>query len=189
MADFAQAPSFAQPERRSFLVPILLALAAIAVAIGVAIHFFPATTVNITQVHTDVVPTETTFLRESKVIAPPDTQRILYVVSKVRVDNQLRIPIYTDDMHLTYTTTDNAELVVPAVEKNDLPDLLTNYPALKPLVVSPLFRNTEIDAGKSAEGTIVFALKLPKEMWDQRQSAIIKVEIYHQPAVYATIPK
>jgi hypothetical protein len=186
--DFAQAPSFVQSERRSFLVPILLALAAIGVAIALAIHFFPATTVNITHVHTDVVPTETVF-KGSTIIGLTDTQRMLYVVSKVKIDNQLRVPIYTDNVHLTYTTPDNAELVVLAVEKNDLPDLLTNYPALKPLVTAPLLHNTEIDAGKSAEGTVVFGLKIPQEMWEQRQSAVIKVELYHQPAIYVTIPK
>ncbi len=188
MSDYAQAPSFVQAERRSFLVPILLALAAIGVAIALAIHFFPATTVNITHVHSDVVPTETVF-KGSSIIGMTDTQRMLYVVSKVRVDNQLRVPIYLDDMHLTFTTPDNAELVVPAVEKSDLPDLLTNYPALKPVVTAPLFRSTEIDPGKSTEGSIVFGLNIPKEMWEQRQSAVIKVELYHQPAVYATIPK
>jgi hypothetical protein len=186
--DFAPAPSFAQPERRSFLVPILLALAAIAAAILLAMHFFPATTVNITHVHTDVLPTETVF-KGSTIIGLTDTQRMLYVTSTVRVDNQLRVPIYLDDMHLSYTTPDNGELVVPATEKNDLPDLLTNYPGLKPLVTKPLLRNTEIEPGESAEGTIVFAIKIPKEMWEQRQSAVVKVELYHQPAVYVTIPK
>ena len=126
-------PAFTQPERRSFLVPIVLALAAIAVAIAVAIHFFPATTVNLSHIQTDVLPTETVF-KGSTIIGVRDINRTLFVATKVRVDNQLRIPIYLDEPSLTFTQPDGSELEFHAVQKNDLTDLETNYPGLKPLM-------------------------------------------------------
>ncbi len=181
-------PAFTQPERRSFLVPILLALAALAVAIAVAIHFFPATTVNISHVQTDILPTETVF-KGSTVIGVHDVSRTLYVASRVRVDNQLRIPIYLDEPSLTFTLPDGSEVTAAAVQKNDLADLETNYPGLKPLLTMPLVRNTEIEPGKSAEGTLLFPLQIPKEMWSERKSAVIKLDVYHQPSLYLTIPK
>ncbi len=180
--------SFAQPERRSFLLPVILSLAALALAIAIAIHFFPATTVNIEHVHTDILPTEMK-LNGSTVIGLSEVDKVLYVASTVKVDNELRVPLYLDGFHLTFTMPDDSEVTVQAAEKREIPDLELNYPALKPMLATPLQRETEIEPGKSASGTIVFPLKIDKQMWDQRKSAVIKVDLYHQPAVYATIPK
>ena len=180
---------FSQPERRPFLVPILLALAALALAIGIAIHFFPATTVNIEHVRTDILPTETKF-KGSTVVGVSENFKVLYVASTVKVDNQLRVPIYLDDFHLTFTMPDDSEVTVQAADKHDIPDVELNYPALKPMLTNQLQRETVIEPGKSASGTILFPLnKLDQAMWDARKSAIIKVDLYHQPAVYITIPK
>jgi hypothetical protein len=180
--------TFSQPERSSFLKPILLAVAAIAVAIALAVHFFPATTVNIDHVHTDVLPTETVF-KGSTIVGLAETNRVLFVASTIRIDNQLRYPIYLDDFHITLTDPSGAEMTVSADTPKDLPDLETNYPALKPLVITLLARNTVIDQGKSTQGTLLFPLTLRKEVWDSRKSAVIKVDLYHQPAIYITIPK
>lgn len=180
--------TFSQPERRSFLVPVLLALAAIALAIGVAIHFFPATTVNVSHIHTDVLPTETVF-KGSTIIGRTEINRMLLVAATIKVDNQLRVPIYLDDFHITLTDPSGAQMTVSADTPKDLPDLETNYPAIKPLITTPLVRNTEIDPAKSAQGVLLFPLTIPKDVWDTRKSAVIKVDLYHQPAIYVTIPK
>lgn len=180
--------NFSQPERRSFLLPAGLALAAIAVAFALAMHFFPATTVNINHIHTDALPTETT-LKGSTIIGLTETNRVLFVASTVQVDNQLRVPIYLDDFHITLTDQAGAEMTVAATQLNNLPDLETNYPAIKPMMATPLVRNTAIDQSKSAQGTLLFPLSVPKDVWDTRKSAVIKVDLYHQPAIYLTIPK
>lgn len=180
--------TFSQPERRSLLVPILSAVVAIAIAVAVAVLFFPATTVNIAHVHTDVLPTETVF-KGSTIIGLSETNHVLFVASTIRVDNQLRVPIYLDDFHITLTDPSGAEMTVSADTPKDLPDVETNYPGIKPLMTTPLIRNTVIDQGKTAQGTILFALTVPKDVWDTRKSAIIKVDLYHQPAIYIPIPK
>ncbi len=180
--------TFSQPERRSFLIPVGLALVAIAVAIAIAIHFFPATTVNLNHIHTDAVPTETT-LKGSTIVGLTEINHVLFVASTIQVDNQLRVPIYLDDFHITLTDQSGAEMTVAATQPKDLPDLEANYPALKPLMTTPLVRNTAIDQGKQAQGTVLFPLTIPKDIWDARKSAVIKVDLYHQPAIYVTIPK
>jgi len=180
--------TFSQPERRSFLIPVLLAIAAIALAIGVAIHFFPATTVNIGHIHTDVLPTETV-LKGSTVIGVTEINHVLFVASTIRVDNQLRVPIYLDDFHITLTDPTGAEMTVAATAPKDLPDLETNFPGITPMMATPLVRNTVIDQGKAAQGTVLFPLTVPKDIWDARKSAVVKVDLYHQPAIYITIPK
>jgi hypothetical protein len=182
------APNFAQPERRSFLIPVLVALAAIGLAIAVAVHFFPATTVNIDHVGTQILPTHTV-IKAADVIGAGEVDDILYVASTVRIENQLRLPLYLDDFHLTFTDANGAEETVRGAEVKDIPSLESSFPNLKPLVTAPLARDTVIDPAKSAQGVIVFSLNMTKEQWDQRKSAVIKVDLYHQPAVYTTIPK
>jgi hypothetical protein len=179
---------FSQSERRSFLVPILLALGALALAIALAILFFPATTVDIAHVHTDVVPTET-FLKNGTVVGAGEMDRVLFVASKVKIDNKLRTQLYLDDFHMTFTDARGAEVDVHAIGERDFGEMETNYPALKPLLTTPLARNAVLDPNTSAEGTILFSLNMSKETWDARQSAVIKVDLYHRPPVYVTIPK
>lgn len=180
--------TFSQPERRSFLVPIVLAIVAIGVAIAVAVHFFPATSVDLLHVRTEVLPTETVF-KGSTIVGLSETNRVLFVASTVKVDNQLRQPIYLDDFHITLTDPSGAEMTVSADTPKDLPDLETNYPGIRPLMTTPLVRNTVIDAGKSVQGTLLFPVTIPKSTWDSRKSAVIKIDLYHQPPMYVTIPQ
>ncbi len=182
-------PTFSQSERRSFLVPILVAIAALALAVAIAVHFYPATTVNIDHLHCDVVDTHTVFESKTMVLAPQQTQDVLYIVEALKVDNQLRLPISVDDFHLTLTNPDGKQLTVKAMQKTDLPTLRTSFPKLEPLLTSPLLRDTSIEPGKAAQGAVVFALPLPKAMWDARQSGVVKVDLYNQPSLYLTIPK
>jgi len=135
-----------------------------------------------------VLPTETRF-KGSTVVGLSETNRILFVAATIKVDNQLRVPIYVDDFHITLTDPSGAEMTVSADSPKDLPDLETNYPGIRPLMTTPLVRNTEIDPAKSAQGTILFPLTIPKDVWDTRKSAVVKVDLYHQPAIYLTIPK
>jgi hypothetical protein len=181
-------PSFAQRERRSFLVPILLALAALGLAAAIAIHFFPATTVNVDHVETSVLSTDTVF-QGSTIVGLNKTEHVFFVASTIRVDNQLRQPIFLDNFHLTFTNPDDAELVVDAAAQSDLPQVELNFPALKPLLANPLLRNATIDSGKAAQGTLLFSLTISESMWKARKSAVIKVDLYHQPSIYVTIPK
>jgi hypothetical protein len=169
-------------------MPALLALGALALAIALAIHFFPATSVDISHLHTDVLPTETV-LKSSTVVGAGEIDRVLFVASKVMIDNKLRLPLYLDDFHMTFTAADGGTLEMRAVSERDFADMSTNYPALKPLVTKPLMRNAVLDPNTSDDGTILFSLNVSKAMWEARQSAVIKVDLYHQPAVYVTIPK
>ncbi len=182
-------PTFTQPERRSYLVPILIAAAALAIAIFVATRFFPATTVNIAHVHTDVLPTHTVFKSDSIVVGRDSAADILYIAETLTIDNQLRQPIDLDNFTLTFINAQGAQLTPRAIDKADLPNLELSFPALKPLLAHPLLRETSIDPGKQATGTILFALQVPQKMYDTRQSATVKVDLYHLNPIYETIPK
>lgn len=182
-------PTFSQPERRSFLVPILVAVIALALATAIGIHFFPATTVNIDHVHTDVVDTHTVFASHSNVIGQEQSENVLLIAETLKVDNQLRLAISLDDFNLNLTNPDGHQLTVKALQKGDLENLETSFPQMKPLLTTPLLRDTNLEPGHSAQGTVVFSLPVPKSMWDSRQSGVVKVDLYHQPSLYLTLPK
>ena len=180
---------FAQPERRSFLLPVLLALGTLTIAAAVVFHLFPATQVQATHLQTVLHPEDTTFKSNSIVLGQDHTEHILYIASTIRIDNRLRLPITLDDFTLTFTNPDAAQLTAKAFTKPELANIQLTYPALKPLLTAPLLTDTPVTPGQSTQGTLLFALPVPQSMWDQRKSAIIEVALYHQPPVSLTIPK
>lgn len=180
--------TFSQPARRSLLVPILLALLALGLAAGIAIHFFPATTVDVQHLHTSTLPTHTVYKSQSIVLGQDQAEDVLFVGTTLHVENKLRLPIFLDDFTLTLTSPDGAELTAKGLQKTDLPNLELSFPNLKPIVANPLLRETSIDPARSAEGTVLFSLPIPEALWKTRKSATVKVDLYHQPSVYFTIP-
>jgi hypothetical protein len=182
-------PRFAQSERRSFLVPIILALAALALAVVIAIHFFPATTINAQHIHTDILAKETVFKSQTIVVGTAQTENTLLIASAIKVDNLTRATIYLDGFDLTFSNPDDAQLTAKALTRDEVANAELSFPDLKPLVTNPLLRDTAIEPGKSAQGTIVFSLPIPKTMWEARKVATIQIEIYHQSPVFQDIPK
>ena len=182
-------PTFSQPERRSYLVPILVVLAFLAAAIALATHFFPATTVNSAHVHADLLPTHTVYKADTIVVGHDPAVDVLYLAETITIDNQLRQTIDLDGFTLTLTDPKGAELTTRAVSKQDLASIEQSFPALVPMLAHPLLPETSIDPGKQATGTLLFALPVPRQVYDTRQSAVVKVDLYHLPSLYQPIPK
>ena len=182
-------PRFAQPERSRILLPALGALALLILAVLVAIHFFPATTVNIAHVRTDLLPITTKFSSDSLLVGRAETHTTLFVASTIRVENKLRVPIFLDDFAATYTDPQGAELAVESATVKELAALESVYPALKPLTKHPLLRETSIAPGQSAEGVVLLSFPFTKAVWDARKTAVITVKLYHQQTLYQEIPK
>lgn len=181
--------TFASPERRSLLVPVVLALAALALAAGLAMHFFPVGTVNAEHVHTALLPTTTVYKAQSIVVGQNEVAKTLFIASTVRVQNGMRVPVYVDNVFLTLTDASGAELTEKGLSRQDIATAEQSFPRLKPLLTGPMLQDAAIDPRKSAEGTILFSLSVPQELWDARKSAVVKVDLYHQGSVYVTIPK
>lgn len=184
-------PTFAQPERRSFLVPALVAVAAIALAIAIAVHYFPATTVNLDHVGAVVIPTHTAYspINKTITIAPIESEDVLFLVETIRLDNRLRVPIFPDDYTLTLTAADNRQATFRAIKIIDLADLQLTFPQLVAPLQSPLPRDIAIEPGKASQGALLFSIPLSKATWDARKSAVLKVDLYHYPSQSVTIPK
>jgi hypothetical protein len=185
MADFA----FSQPERRSFLVPGLIAVAVLGGVFALLFALNPHRIADVTITHTAVLPTHTVFRSDSHVVGRADqAQDDLYVLATVRIQDDLKLPIFLKDIEATLTTSDG-DLTTSAVQKADLDNLYITFPKLKPLATAPLVRETAIQPGQSAEGMVLLHFPVDQNTWDNRTSATITLDLYHQGPLTVTIPK
>ncbi len=182
-------PTFAQPERRSFLVPILLALAVLAAGFfAVHRYLLPPGIITLDQLNTAILPATTVYKTDSMVVAADEIDSTLFVASTVRLDNQLRFPITIDDISLTLTDRTGAEMTLKALRKSELANAELSFPKLTAIAGTPLQPETEIPPHQSAEGTVVFSFPLSDSVWNTRNSAVLQITPYHQPPVTVTIP-
>ena len=182
--------TFAQPERRSFLLPALIALAVLAILIVGIYLYVPHRTADITVTHLAVLPTHTVFKSDSKVVgqqAPFEDD--FYVLATVRVDNHLKQQLTLDDISGAITAPDGADTTTSALQKNDLPNLYAVFPALVPLASAPLVRESIIQPAGYTEGMVLLHYPIPQSVWDQRKSASITLKFYNQDPITVPLPK
>ncbi len=181
-------PSFSQSERPSIVLPGLIAVAVLAAAILIAIRLYPATTVHVSVLKTELLAEKTVMTSDSIVVAPRETNYTLFVVTTIKLENRLRTVASFDDASLTLTDPAGAQLTEKALQKNDLPNATLMFPALKPLLATPLLRDTEMSPGQSTQGTLVFSFAVPQSVWETRKSAYLTVALYHQPTQTIPLP-
>jgi hypothetical protein len=171
---------FAQPARRNLLAPVLLAFLILGIVLALLLRFTPHGTANLNITRTTIYPTHTVFKSDSIVVANQRAEDTLYVLTSLRIDDRLHLPLFLKDFTATLTTGEGEEITTSAVEKLDLENVYTSFPGLKPLASEPLLRDTMISPGQSAEGMILLHFPVTKEVWDHRRTAVLNIDFYHQ---------
>jgi hypothetical protein len=171
---------FAQPARRNLLVPVLLSFLILGIVLALVLRFTPHKTADLTVTRTAVYPTHTVFKSDSMVVSNQRTEDNLYILTNLRIDDRLHLPLFLKDFTATLTTADGEEITTSAVEKGDLDNVYTSFPDLRTLASEPLLRDTMISPGQSAEGMILLHFPVTKEVWDHRRTAVLNVDLYHQ---------
>jgi hypothetical protein len=171
---------FAQPVRRNLLVPVLLAFLILGIVLALVLRFTPHRTADLTITRTVIFPTHTVFKSETIVVANQHAEDDLYVLTTLRIDDRLHLPLFLKDFTATLTTAEGEEMTTSAIEKQDLDNVYTSFPDLKPLATEPLLRETMISPGQSAEGMILLHFPVTKDVWDHRRTAVLNVDLYHQ---------
>lgn len=179
---------FAQSTHRNLLAPVLIAFLLLGIAIALVIRHAPARTLDLTISHTAVFPAHTVFKSDSIVVGSDRSQDDLYVLTTLRVDDPLHLPVILKDFTATLTTADGQQITTSAIEEKDLPSVYTSFPALKSLASQPLLRETLIAPDTSAEGMVLLHFPVTQEMWDRRKSAILNVDLYHEGIFTVAIP-
>jgi hypothetical protein len=182
--------TFSQSERRSFLVPALLAVAALAIGIAILAWFTPYRHPELTVTHMAVLPTHTVFSSDTKlVVARQQAQDDLYVVATVNINDRVKFPITINDITATLTAPDDSILTTTAVEKADIPNLYITFPKLVPLSSAPLLRETTIQPGAQTEGMVILHFPVAESDWNSRKSAAVTISFYNQGSFTAQLPK
>lgn len=182
--------TFAQSERRNFLVPGLIALVILAIGLGIFHLLNPHRVPEVTITHTNTLPTHTVFKTDTKLVGAQDqAQDDFYVLATVRISNRLKFPLTLNEITGTVTGPDDTVVDTTAIGKNDIPNLYVTFPALKPLGGPPLLPETTIESGAQAEGMVLLHFPITQADWDQRKSATVTFTFYHQDPVTVTIPK
>jgi len=172
--------TFAQPARRNLLAPVLIAFLLLGIVIALLIRATPHRTADLTITRTVVFPAHTVFGSNTTVVGHGQAQDDLYVLTTLRIDDQLHLPLFLKDFTATLTTADGQEITTSATEKQDLDAVYTAFPGLKPLATEPLLRETMIAPGQSAEGMVILHFPVAKSVWDTRRAAMLNVDLYHQ---------
>lgn len=186
-------PSFAQPARRNLTLPIALAALVLAIAAVALVRLSPQQTADAAIPHLAVYPSHLVFKSDSTVIGAQTTQDTLYVLATVRLTDRLRLPLFLKDFTAVLITADGSQTgVISAIEKPDLAQLLATFPTLNKLAAAqrtpPLYRETRVDPGQTAEGWLLLAFPVAAETWNARRSAVLSVDLYHQPPVRIDLP-
>ena len=172
--------TFAQPARRNLLAPVLLAFLILGIVLALVIAFTPHRTADLTITRTSVYPAHTVFKSDSIIVGNQHAEDDLYVLTTLRIDDRLHLPLFLKDFTATLTTAEGEEITTSATEKQDLDNIYTSFPALKPLSSEPLLRDTMISPGQSAEGMLLLHFPVTQAVWDHRRKAVVNVDLYHQ---------
>jgi len=172
--------TFAQPVRRNLIAPVLIAFLLLGIVIALLIRETPHRTADLTITRTVVFPAHTVFKSDTTLVGRDPSEDDLYVLTTLRIDDRLHLPLFLKDFTADLTTSDGQEITTSATEKQDLDAVYTSFPALKPLASEPLLRETMIAPGHSAEGMIILHFPVTKAVWDSRRAATLNVDLYHQ---------
>lgn len=184
---------FAAPERRNFAVPILLALAVLAVAGWLIYRNTPHTTADVEITHVDVFPAHVEFTSESNVVGPKQAEDVLYILATVRITDRLRLPLFLKDFTATLVPSDGSlQPATSAVERSDLLNLYTTFPGVGALAqkqtAPPLLRESRIDPGQTVTGFVVLHFPVKPEVWNSRNDFVLTIDLYHQASLSVALP-
>ena len=160
---------------------LVLALVLLGAVVAFIIWHYPHQTAKIEILHTTIYPAHVVFKSPIQQIGGDKVEDDLYVLAKVRVTDNLGLPLFLSDFTATLTTGDGDEFTSSAVDKQDIKTLYSVFPDIKPMVTEPLLlREASIQPKQSAEGLILFRFPVTQDAWKHRKSASLSVAFYHQ---------
>ena len=112
---------FAQPARRNLLVPVLLAFLILGIVLALVLRFTPHRTADLAITHTVVYPTHTVFKSDSIIVGNQHVEDALYVLTTLRIDDRLHLPLFLKDFTATLTTAEGEEITTSAVDADPGP--------------------------------------------------------------------
>lgn len=188
--------TLAPEQRRGYTIPIVLAILAPLLAIGIVLSRKPHHPSKLDVTHTVIFAPRTTFKASTGgaggvhiIGQQPQTEQNLYAVVTIHVHDGLRAPLYIAEVDGSYTGAagDAQDAVAPS--RADLVRMQEIFPELKPLMPHPLVMGDSIPAQGEAEGQVLLHYNaLTEQDWAKRKPSTITMHFEHQDPLTATIP-
>ena len=156
------------------LVPILIAVAAVAIVVAVVAFSNRATPV----VNGDIV----------KVVSA-DQQGNTMVAVQVRMENKIPKQLWIKDIRSELETADGKKYPDHASPAADVERYLRAFPELQAARSETLREELKIPVGGSFTGTTVFSYPVSKDAFDGRKALTVRIQMYDQPTLVLTSPK
>lgn len=181
------------PPSRSPLPAILGAFLILAITGAAIFYFNPRSTADLSVVNTQV------YGARSELKSNPGTMHIigqvgaidndLYVAVTLSVKDRLRLPLFIKDTRAQLLRADNTAQDADIVPPADIPKVVAAFPAIAPLVSTPLPPDRQVSPGETATGTVLlhFSQATP-DVWKGRKSATLTVDYFHQDSQTVTLP-
>jgi hypothetical protein len=152
------------------IVPILIAVAAVAIIIAV---------VSFTNRQTPVLNGE---IADVQSVETSTGQNTLVAVN-VKVHNATDQTIHIRSVTTTMQLADKPEpLTDEAASYGDFERYYTGFPSLRTNAIDPLKPDDRIAPGTDRTGRVIFSFPIPKAQFDARKSLAIKLNLYdHNP--------
>jgi hypothetical protein len=153
------------------LVPILIAVAAVAIVVAVVAFSNRATPIA----SGDIV----------KVVSA-DQQGNTMVAVQVRMENKIPKQLWIKDIRSELETADGKKYPDHASPAGDVERYLRAFPELQAAQADTLREELKIPVGGSFTGTTVFSYPVSKEAFDARKSLTVRIQMYDQPTLVLT---
>ena len=185
--------TFAQPARRNFVAPILALALLLTAAAGLLYYKASKRIVAASVTHTIVHPVKVFYKAAPqsssfRVLKVQEGESDLYLIPTVRIENHLDVPLFIKDFTVAFEA-DDGPMHTSAIEKADYDAVYSSFPEIKPLMPTPLLRETSITPGAAVEGSVLAQFAIPQSVWDARKSASVTIDFYHAPSITIPITK
>ncbi len=197
MADLQIAP----PRPRSVLPAILIAILVLAAVAWAVFRFNPdhVADLKVTRVqtfapHTEFKALETTAKTHSNMRVLSKTTAAtgeddLYVVVNASVTDRLRLPLFLEGTQIHVTLADGEQIMPRIIFGDTLKRLEGIFPALAPIVGTPLALDDQVDPGATRTGSVVLLMPgTTPDTWAKKRSASLTLLLRNQGPQTAKLP-
>jgi hypothetical protein len=178
---------------RSFLPAIVVA---VLVLIAIAVIVFLVYPREVAEVSVDKVQT---YSPHTELKPMPGSLHVLgaqavaeddlYVVTKLRITDKLRLPIFVTSTTVTMTGPDGNAEQATAVAPVLYTRLEEIFPMLTPMLTDPLNDGDEISPGQTRDVTVLVLFpSTTEDMWHAKKSAVLTIALRNQAAQTVSLP-
>jgi hypothetical protein len=158
--------------------------AAVVVSAAIAFYFItgqkpPAATGEIEQIWVHPQHSETSGYDANGAPMAKESFDQVYVFALIKLHNQSKMPLFLESITTDATMDDGIHSSYAATAR-DYDRVFLAYPKMPVPHGKPLSPQTTIDAGQTAEGTIVSAFRMTKQEWDALKGLDFTVAFQYQ---------